>query len=452
MTGRPHATLHRGMGLLQATATNIITMVGIGPFLTIPLMLAAMNGPHIVYAWIAGAVLALADGLVYAHLGAALPGAGGPYLYVMEGYKPFGLGRLLAFVCLFQIVLVAPLTVASGGVGFADYLRFYWTTMNDGERNVVAALVCLATTALLYRDIKSTGRLTVVMLAVVMLTVAWVIVAGLFRFSPSMAFDFPPAAYRFDGALISSLGATAILAMYSYGGYTQVCFVAEEVTDPARTVPRAIVLSIVVVATLYILMSLVIVGMIPWEEAKKSRTIASLFIERTFDDPGSGRVAAGVMTMLILFVAATSLFGNILGYSRILFAAAREGDFFEPFARVHPTKGFPHVSVVVIGAIAVPFCFFTLGQVISWLIQVQILLQFMWQSGAALSLVHLRRDINQPFRMWAYPLPALLSAALWLYIFVTGPRDGIVFAVSVFAIAVPSYFIFRRRRVANVTI
>jgi amino acid transporter len=444
MTSPVGGRLERGMDLRHATATNIISMVGVGPFLTIPFMLASMNGPHILYAWVAGALLALADGLVYAQLGAALPGSGGPYLYLLEGYKPFGLGRLMAFAFLFQIILVAPLSIASGAVGFADYLQFYWTTMSPAEHHVVTTLVCLAVTTLLYRDIRSIGRLTVVMLVVVFVTVGWVIVAGLFSFSPAQAFDFPDRAYRLDGSLLSSLGATAILAMYSYGGYNQVCNIAEEVRDPTRTVPRSIVLSILVVAAIYIVMSTVIVGMLPWQEAMNTRTIASIFIQRTFDDPDAGRIAGGVMTALILFVAASSLFALILGYSRILFAAAREGDFFAVFARVHPTKRFPHVAVVTIGLIAIPFSFFTLGQIVSWLIQVQILLQFVWQAGAVVLLSRYRRDIPQPFRMWGYPWPAVVSAALWLYIFTTGPWEGIVFSVGFFALAIGAYGVFRR--------
>jgi amino acid transporter len=441
---KPH--LDRSMGLLPATATNIIGMVGVGPFLTIPFMIAAMNGPHIIYAWVAGAILALADGLVYAQLGAALPGSGGPYLYLREAFKPFGLGRLMAFLFIFQIILVAPLSIAGGAVGFSDYLQFYWTAMPRIEHDLIAAGVCVAMTALLYRDIESVGRLTVVMLVVVLATVGWVIVAGLFTFSPSQAFDFPPNAFRFDRGFFVALGATSILAMYSYGGYNQVCNIGEEIKDPTRTVPRSIVLSILVVATLYMLMTTVILGMIPWQEAQETRTVASIFIERTFTDPEAGRIAGLVMTGLILFVAASSLYAVILGYSRIPFAAARDGDFFRVFARIHPTKHFPHVSLLVIGAISIPFCFFTLGQLVSWLMQVQILLRFIWQCVAVILLHRYRKDIPQPFVMWAYPVPALLSLALWLYIFFTGPGEGIGFSVGFLALSVAAYYLFLRTR------
>ena len=434
------------MGLGQAVATNIITMVGVGPFLTIPFMVAALNGPHVIYAWLAGLVLALADGLVYAQLGAALPGSGGGYLYLREAFAPFGLGRLMAFLFIFQTLLVAPLMVASGAVGFADYLQFLWTTMTPGAHHAAAAAVCVAMTALLWRHIRGIGRLAVVMLLVVLLTIGWVIVAGLFQFSPAQAFDFPPAALVFDRRLLSSVGAASVLAMYSYAGYNQVCNIGDEVVDPGRTIPRSIVISTILVATLYIVMTTVIVGMIPWTEIRESRTIASVFIEQTFADPALGRAASVVMTCLILFVAASSLYALILGYYRVPYAAARDGRFFRVFAHVHPTKRFPDVSLATIGLVSIPFCFFTLGQIVSWLVQVQILLQFVWQCAAVVLLRRYRPDIPQPFTMWLFPWPATLSVALWLGIFFTGPRDGRMFAAAYLAAGLMAYGVFTRRR------
>jgi amino acid transporter len=441
-------TLDRGMGLLQATATNIIGMVGVGPFLTIPFMVTAMGGPHILYAWAFGAILALCDGLVYAELGAALPGSGGPYVYLREAYRPFGLGRLMAFVFIFQVMLVAPLSIAGGAVGFADYLGFYWTSMGPAQHNLIAASVCVAVTALLYRDIRSIGRLSVVMLVVVMATVGWVIVAGLFSFSWAQAFDFPPEGRRLDANLVRAMAAAGLLAMYNYGGYSNICNIGEEIRSPERTMPRAIVLSIVIVVVLYVVMSTVILGMVPWREAQQTRTIASLFIARTFTDAANGRVAAIVMTALILFVTASSLYAVVLGYSRIPFAAARDGQFFRAFGRLHSTKHFPHVSLVTIGAVTIPFCFFSLGQLVNWLIQVQILLQFVWQCAAVMLLRRYRPDIAKPFKMWLYPLPALVSLSMWLYIFVSAPTAGIVFSVAFLAIAVAAYFLFERKTAA----
>jgi amino acid transporter len=438
-------TLDRGMGLLQATATNIIGMVGVGPFLTIPFMVAAMNGPHILYAWAFGAVLALCDGLVYAELGAALPGSGGPYVYLREAYRPFGLGRLMAFVFIFEVMLVAPLSIAGGAVGFADYLGFYWSSMSRAQHDIVAAAVCVGITALLYRDIRSVGRFALIMLVVVLATLGWVIGAGVLHFSLAQAFDFAPEARRLDGNVVRSIGAASLIAMYNYGGYNNICNIAEEVKTPERTVPRAIVLSIVVVVALYVVMSTVILGVIPWREAQQTRTIASLFIARTFEDPARGQTAAIVMTALILFITASSLYAVVLGYSRIPFAAARDGQFFRAFARVHPTKHFPHVSLLTIGAVTIPFCFFSLGQLVNWLIQVQILLQFVWQCAAVILLRRFRPEIAKPFKMWLYPVPALVSLALWLYIFLSASAAGMAFSVAFLGCAIAAYFVFEGR-------
>lgn len=442
MTERPH--LDRGMGLAGATATNIIAMVGVGPFLIIPSMLVAMNGPHIIYAWVLGAILAACDGLVYAQFGAALPGSGGPYLYLREAYRPFGLGRLAGFVFICQVGLTAPLSIASGGVGFANYLQYYWPSMTSFQHGLVAASVCAVVTVLLYRDIRSTSHLAIAMLVVVLGTVGWVVAGGVFGSSLRMAFDFPREAFQLNADLIARTGAAAMLAMYSYGGYNQVCSIGEEIKAPDVTMPRSILLAIVAVALLYIGMSTSIVGLVPWREAAKSDTVASIFIQQTFTNPSHGRIAAMTMTALILFVAAASLFSLVLGYSRVPFAAARNGDFFAVFARVHPTKHFPHVSLLAIGAISLPFCFFSLGQLVNWLMQVQIVMVSVWQCAGVILLRRYRRDLRQPFTMWAYPLPAIVAVVMWIYVYVTGPAGGLLFSMAFLAGSIVLYAVFRQ--------
>ena len=284
----------------------------------------------------------------------------------------------------------------------------------------------------------------VVMMVVVLATVVWVIAAGLVGSSARLAFTFPPEAYRFDRDLLVKVGATSVLAMYSYGGYNQVCSIGEEIKAPERTVPRSILLSILAVALIYIVMSSAIVGLVPWQEAANTVTIGSTFIERTFVDPAAGHAAAIGMTALILFIAAASLYSLILGYSRIPFAAARDGDFFKIFARVHPTKHFPHVSLLTIGAVSLPFCFFSLGQLVNWLMQVQILTIFVWQCAGVLLLRRYRRDLRQPFTMWLYPIPALVALAMWIYVYATGPTAGITFSIGFLATSVALYFVFAR--------
>jgi amino acid transporter len=317
--------------------------------------------------------------------------------------------------------------------------------MPAAAHHAIAAAVCVLMTALLYRHISGVGRFSVVLLSIVLVTVGWVIVAGLFTFAPSQVFAYPHEAFVFNRPFFVTLGAASILAMYDYGGYNQICNIGEEVRRPEKTIPRAILISILAVASLYMLMGTVILGVIPWQEAAGTRTIASTFIERTFSDPGHGHVAGLVMMALILFVTASSLYSVILGYSRIPFAAARDGQFFAVFARVHPTKHFPYVSLITIGALAIPFCFLSLGQIVNWLIQVQVFTQFVWQCAGVILLRRYRRDIPQPFTMWLYPVPAVVSGALWVYVFVSGPVGGMIFSAGFLAAGVGAYYAFLSR-------
>ncbi len=421
---------------------NIIGMIGAGPFITLPIMLVGMGGPHILYAWIVGALLALCDGLVYAQFAAALPGSGGPYLYLQEAWRPFGLGRLMAFLFIFQTVLVAPLTVASGAIGFADYAGHFGWTLSPLVHNCLASLVCVLMVALLYRNIESIGRLSMWMLGGVMLTMAWVIVAGLFHFSFHQAFDFPPQAFHLSHDLVTRLGVVSLIAMYNYGGYNNCCYIGDEIHEAPRTLPRAIVLSILVVVALYVVLTMVVLGTVPWNEAAHTSTIASIFIERTVHDPGLAVLAGHWMTGLILFVIAASLYAMILGYSRIPYAAAKQGQFFPVFARVHE-EGFPHVSLMAVGLSAIPFCFMSLDRIVSWLILVQIVTQFVWQCAGLLLFTRYRKDVPQPYVMGLYPIPVLLTTVMWLYIFFTA-KDGQGFALGFLAVGVAAYLWFAR--------
>lgn len=423
-------TLTRGLGLLQATALNMIDMVGVGPFITIPLILAAMHGPQAMLGWIFGAILALADGLVWAELGAAMPTAGGTYVYLREAYGPERWGRLMSFLFIWQVMLSAPLVMASGAIGFAQYLGYLWPGMTRLDERVVAGGVAVFLILLLYRRITTVGKMSVFLWAGVMLTVGWIIFGGLTHFNLANVTSYPPGAFRLSTEFFFGLGAAMLYAMYDYLGYYNVCYLGGEVRNPEYLIPRAILYSIAGIAVLYLLMQVSIISVVPWQEAEKSTFIVSIFMERIY-----GARAGSVVTGLILWTAFASLFSLMLGYSRIPYAAALDGGFFRIFGRLHPREHFPHVSLLFLGVATTLFSLlFRLDTVIKALLVVRILVQFI---GQTIGIILLRRrwpDSRRPFKMWFYPLPLLIAFIGWLYVFSTTGWRFMLFGLGILAL------------------
>jgi len=430
--------LVRGIGLLGATSANMLEMIGVGPFITIPVLLAKMNGPQAMLGWLIGALVALCDGMVWAELGAAMPGTGGPYHYLSEAYGPQSLGRLMSFLFIWQTILLTPLSIAGGAVGFAQYTKYLYRNLNWTEEKAIAMAVCLLLTFLLYRDIRSIGRLSIVMWTVVVGTALWITITGLIHFDARRAFDFPPGAFAPTSAFFFGLGGATLIAMYDYGGYNNVCFFAGEVRKPERVIPRSILLSIAAVSALYLTMNVTILGVVPWREAVKSTAIVSDFIQRIH-----GPAAANVVTVLILWTTFASVFAALLGLSRVPYAAAVEGRFFAPFARLHPTRNCPGFSLWFLGILSAVACLFTLDTLISALIVIQVMIQFLAQV-VAIPLVRRRRDIARPFQMPLYPLTAIIAFAGWLYILVASGWFFIAWGTGLILIGVAAYLLRAR--------
>lgn len=431
-TQAPH--LRRELGLLEAISANMLEMVGIGPFITIPLILATMDGPQAMLGWLLGAVVAICDGLVWAELGAAMPGTGGPYRYLSEAYGPRKLGRLMSFLFIWETVCLAPLSIGAGAVGFAQYTKFLWPTMSYWEGKAVAVGVCIAITALLYRDVKSVGRLSVILWGVVVFTVLAVTFAGLMNFKVSRVLDFPPHAWTFSWHFLTGLGGATLIAMYDFGGYNNACFFAGEVRKPEFVIPRSILISIVVVAALYLTMNTTIIGVIPWQEAKQSSFIVSDLMNRLY---GAG--IARVMTGLVLFTTFASLFAVLLGYSRVPYAAAADGRFFRVFARLHPKRNFPAFSVAFMGIASAFACLLELSDLITALIVIQVLVQFMAQVVAVTLIRKYRPDIQRPFQMWFYPVTSTIALCGWGFILAASGLRFILWGLLLVAIGTGAY-------------
>jgi amino acid transporter len=438
----PEVRLERELGLASATALNMIDMIGVGPFITIPLILGAMGGPQAMLGWILGAAFALCDGLVWAELGAAMPGSGGSYRYLREIYGSQRLGRMLSFLYIWQLSFSAPLSIASGCVGLAQYASFLWpslaqvwmaremalplpllgqvhVTLTAGPGTVVAILCCVAAVGLLYRPIRAVGQLSKLLGALVAGTVAWVIFTGATHFDPALAFDFPAGAFHLNASFFTGLGAAMLVATYDYWGYYNVCFLGDEVREPSRTIPRALLLSIVGVAAIYLAMNISVLGVVPWREltAPSARPyVISVLMQRVY---GAESPAATVATCLIMLTAFASVFSLLLGYSRAPYAAALDGNYFRAFAHVDEKRRFPDVSLLALGGATCLACFLRLADLIAALVAIRIMLQFLVQAVGLLLLRATRPDFPRPFRMWLYPVPALLAVAGFIFVLVS---------------------------------
>ena len=465
-TAAERPELVRGIGLREATTLNMIDMVGVGPFITLPLVIAAAGGPQALLGWIFGAIFALCDGLVWAELGAAMPEAGGSYRYLREIYGPDSLGRLLSFLFIWQLSFSAPLSIASGCIGMASYAGYLRPSLGRVllthtfllpmpligtlEVNVLvmpATWVAIATAAfvtfLLYRRITVLGKLAELLWIGVAITMGWVIVAGLTHFSAARAFDFPAGGFTLSPAFFTGMGSAILIMTYDYWGYYNVCFLGGEVKDPGRTIPRALIISIGVIAAIYLAMNVAVLGVIPWREmvshsGEQNNFIISVFMQRIY-----GSWAGRLITGLIMWTAFASVFSTLLAYSRVPYAAALDGNYFRVFGRVDPRRHLPTVSLLALGFVAMLFCFLRLADVIAAMVVIKILLQFIVQAVGVMVLRKRRPEMPRPFRMWLYPVPALMAIAGFIFILVARKNflREIRYAVAILILGLAIYLV-----------
>jgi amino acid transporter len=408
----------RQVGTVQATAINMTQMCGIGPFVTIPLMVIAMGGPQAMFGWLVGALIVLADGLIWAELGAAMPRAGGTYVYLREAFQ-YRTGRLMPFLFAWSAVLFIPLIMSTGVIGLVKYLAYLWPDLlgDDGNVNSLGKVVGVVVVALvvvaLYRRIGQISKLTAVLFGVMLLSVLVVILASLTHFHADLAFGYTPGAFSFSGgAFWAGLGSGLILAVYDYLGYNTSAYLGAELRDPGRTMPRSIIYSILAMMGIYFVFQIGVLGVIPWQEIGASNFFASLVLERTW-----GSVAAHVFTVAIVITAFGSVFTGLLGGSRVPYEAARDKLFLPWFGKLHPRLHFPTVGLLVMGVITAIGSLFDLGDVISVLTAVFVLIQSIAQVAALTVLRRRQPGLTRPYKQWLYPLPSIIALVGWAFIY-----------------------------------
>jgi len=428
-------SLKREVSLLQATAINMIDMVGIGPFVVMPMVISMMGSHLFLWAWIFGAVIAFMDGMIWSELGAAYPKAGGSYNFLKEAYGPKW-GRMMSFLFVWQTCLQAPLVVASGSIGFSQYFS-YLVPLGFWERKMISGVVVILITFLLYRNIKTIGKISVLLWAGVIITILWIIISG-FTYKQVDYNCFPVAGKdnMFSMAFALMLGQASVKTIYSYLGYYNVCHLGGEIKNPGRNIPRSIFISIFGIAFLYLMMNVSIVKVIPWHEAMKSPFIVSTFMEKAY-----GGKTAILATILVLWIAFASLFAVVLGYSRVPYAAAADGSFFPMFAKLHRTKNFPYISLLFLGGVGLLFSLlFKLSDAISAILAMRILVQFISQSVGVILLRRRNGTAHLPFKMWLYPIPVIITVLIWLFVFYS-TRPFAWYGLALAALGVVVYYI-----------
>jgi amino acid transporter len=437
----------------------MMDMIGVGPFLTLPLVIAAAGSRYAVWAWVIGAVIALCDGMVCAELGAAFPDAGGSYAFLRHIYSPSGPGRWISFLYVWQLSFSAPLSIASGCIGLATFLTWFWPSLQVQllpfvhGTNLIAAAACLLVTALLYRNLSSITRLAWLLFGGVLITLAGVILSGIVTGNRIAAAHGGWHLGDLIGwpslALLPALAQATLFTTYDFWGYYNICFLGAEVRKPEKTIPRAILISVVVVAIFYIAMNCAALPAIGPVSTQAAAAIAPsrLALVAEIAQSAFGHLAGQILAALILWSAFSSIFSLLLGYSRVPYAAARDGNYFRALGALHPRHGIPHRSLVALGLVATLFCFLSLKEVVTLLVVVRILLQFLLQQVGVIWLRIRQPNLRRPFRIPLYPLPPLIAIAGFLFILAYRPNPLRELAAAfVIAVAGTAIYMFRARK------
>jgi amino acid transporter len=453
--------LPRHFGLLHAIALNISMIVGAGIFTTVPLILLHLPGPYALLAWIFAGVLMLADGMIWSELGAMMPGSGGSYLYLLEAYGKNRWGKLMAFLFVWQFLISGPLELGSGLVSIAIFsnglpgvedfnkkhtveVKFHEFGMTFSPSRWAAFGLGILLVFLLYRRITTLGKLTITVWLGVLGVLLWILIEGALHADWSRVFD--TADLKPIDEPIRAAGDAMLLAMYAYIGYYTICYIGDEVREPGKTIPRSILISATAVTVLFLGAHVAMVGVVPREAIPDDPAALDTFsLPARFMEELHGEWAASLVSLLLIWSCLGSAFAGLLGYSRIPYGAARYGHFFAVFSAVHPTKRFPYVALLAVGALTLFWAFFDLGNVITALIVTRIIEQFMAQIVGVMILRKTQPDRPRPYRIWLYPVPCFVALAGWAYLYLASGIFFITVGLVTLTAGVLAYVLWFRR-------
>lgn len=434
--------LRRDLGLRHATVLNMIDMVGIGPFTALPIILIAFPGKFSLIPWCIGAIISLLDGFIWSELGSAWPKAGGSYIFLQELFKG-KTGKVLSFLYIVQTSFHTPLVVTSACLGFINYFS-YILPLTFVQGKVVMICVVIVTIFLLYRNIINVGKIGFMLSIIVIGMLLWTIVTGILAFDTSI--------FQINSLQNNSLssisgisfwmvtGMYTTKSIYAYLGYYNVCHIGSEIKQPGKNIPKSIFISIAGIAVLYISMQLVMAGAIKQNEiVNENVPLVSLLFEHVY-----GKNFGIIASVLLLIVAASSLFALLLGYTRIIYAASMEGMHLKIFQHLHPTKNFPDYALLIFGSIAIVSClvFNKPSDVFRFIVVTRIFIQFIPQV-VGLALMRIKKRTHElNYKMPFFPIISTISILAWLFVFCTSGYKYSLFGISIILLGLLIYFLY----------
>ncbi len=434
--------LARRLGVFPATNIVVANMIGAGIFTTSGLLMDQLGDARLLLAlWLAGGVLALLGALCYGELGAALPRAGGEYAYLAELFHPL-LGFLTGWVSFF-VGFSAPL--AASALGVSEYLGRAWPQLlAAGDpalvKKAVAVLVIGVLAAVHLRGVEFGARVQNVLTVGKIVFIVGLVAAGFALGRGDLEhLGAAPSPAGFAGW--QSVGLSLMWIMFAYSGWNASAYVGSEIRDPARSLPRSLLVGTGIVTLLYLGLNLLYVYALPAAEMRGVIAIGGLAASRLF-----GGAAETIVSALIAFALVSSVSALILLGPRVYYAMARDGYLFRAVARVDPVTRAPSTAIAV-------QCLIAVVMVVTGSFD-QILTYMGFCLGifpivAVAGVVKLRWAGALPYRMPAYPLPPLVyaavSVAMLVLAYVERPVESSIAVATVLA-GIPFYVVFARRR------
>jgi APA family basic amino acid/polyamine antiporter len=456
MRDEAQTELVKGLGVFGATSVVAGTMIGTAIFVVPGIMLQQVGTPAMVLVvWVAAGVLSLFGALSYAELGAAMPEAGGEFVYMHQAYGPL-FGFLYGWT---QFIIAKTASIAAIATGFVLYLAYFFprlhetvwaTSLHLGGHGwelrltglqIGATVMVLLLSGLNILGVRRSGAVQTLFTASKLLVLAILIVLGLTYGHGSWQGFHPIFAAGEHGGLLAAFGVATVSALWAYDGWNNLSMVAGEVKNPQRNVPRALIGGALLVLIVYVLVNLAYFYVLPASQVMGTRTVASDAARRVLGNAGGAFIAVGVMVSTF-----ATLNGSILAGSRIPYATARAGLFPATLGAVHPRFHTPTVSLIGQAIIA---GLFALTGGYESLYTKAIFSEFLFYALCTAAVFVLRRrqpDLPRPYRTWGYPLVPALFVILAIGLLVNTfwqQRTDSLWGVVLVGSGIPAYWIWK---------